>query len=401
MSETPRRRSVGRGLATALALVLVVAPGSLHAAQERGPSEVAHETLLEAIDQLGDLDYPTRMTAARTVRRTEARQAVPALVEAFEGHGDGYVRFRALVLLTGFSDPRTRDAMLAALESPHDRLREVAYGYFEHHRSPEMVPRLLAALEKEEGEFVRPALVRALAATPGDPRVSAALLRDVTRGVDFFRSTVIEALGDYKWADAVGPLTDVANLDGPLQDDAVVALGKIGDKRSLETLAALQRTAVREHQPAIAAAICLLGVNCSSHLGYLRRTLEFADRNPGYQELLRGAAAGLGAIAVHGNTDALSTLFTVGLPSQDPVRAPIALALGLVALRNTPLMLAELERHPARADAISLLAEGFDMLEEHLAEERFFVEVRRTYWQAAEGSATRALCEELITALDF
>jgi HEAT repeat protein len=326
---------------------------------------------------------------------------VPALVEAFEAHGDGYVRFKALVLLTGFSDPRTRDAMLTALASPHDRLREVAYGYFEHHREPAMVPRLLGALETEDGEFVRPALVRALAAFGDDPRVHAPLLRDVTRGVDFFRSTVIEALGDYKWPAAVGPLTEVANLDGPLQDDAVIALGKIGDKRSLDTLAALQRTAVREHQPAIAAAICLLGVNCDSHLGYLRRTLEFADRNPGYQELLRGAASGLGAIAVEGNAAALQTLFAVGIPSQDPVRAPIALALGLVALRNTPLMLSALEGHPARADAVSLLAEGFDMLEEHLEEERFFVAVRRTYWTAPEGSPTRALCEQLITALHF
>jgi HEAT repeat protein len=372
------------------------------AAQERGPAEIAHETLLAAIDRLGDLDYDTRMTAARTVRRTESRQAVPALVDAFEAHGDGYVRFKALVLLTGFPDPRTHDAMLAALVSPHDRLREVAYGYFEHHADSSMVPRLLEALEQEQGEFVRPALVRALAAWEDDPRVRAALLRDVMRGVDFFRSTVIEALGDYKWAHAIDPLTEVANLDGPLQVDAVIALGKIGDKRSLETLAALQRTAVREHQPSIAAAICLLGVNCSSHLGYLRRTLEFADRNPGYQELLRGAASGLGAIAASGNADALHALFAIGIPSQqEPVRAPIALALGMVALRNTPLMLAELERHPAQGDAVGLLAEGFDMLEEHLEEERFFVEVRRTYWAAPEGSPTRALCEQLISKLDF
>ena len=45
----------------------------------------------------------------------------------------------------------------------------------------------------------------------------------------------------------------------------MIALGKIGEKRSLDTFAALQRTAPKTAQPAIAAAICLLGVNCSSH----------------------------------------------------------------------------------------------------------------------------------------
>ena len=42
----------------------------------------------------------------------------------------------------------------------------------------------------------------------------------------------------------------------------------------------------------------------------------------------------------------------------------MALALGTVALRNTPLMLSFLEAQPDRDEAIDLLAEGFDMLEE-------------------------------------
>ena len=116
-----------------------------------------------------------------------------------------------------------------------------------------------------------------------------ALLREVGRGEDFFRSAVIEALGDYKAQYAFDAIAAVAKLDGPLQDDAAIALGKIGDKRALETLAGLQRTAPRPTQPSIAAAICLLGVNCESHEGYLVETLKFADKNPGFQELLRGA----------------------------------------------------------------------------------------------------------------
>ena len=60
--------------------------------------------------------------------------------------------------------------------------------YYEHHPSASMIPALLKALEREESEFVRPALVRALAAQGSDPRVRETLLVEVGRGQDFFRS---------------------------------------------------------------------------------------------------------------------------------------------------------------------------------------------------------------------
>jgi hypothetical protein len=196
-------------------------------------------------------------------------------------------------------------------------------------------------------------------------------------------------------------LTQVAKLEGPLQDDAVLALGKIGDKRSVETLAALQRTGSRTLQPTVAAAICLLGVNCSSHMGYLLKILTFAEDNPGYQELVRAASFGLDAIAIQGNAEALAMLFTAGIPSEDPMRAPLALAVAKVALRNTPLMLEYLRAANNRPGALQLLAEGFDMLQEDLEEEQFFVTVRREYWKAPESSAIRTLAEQLIGKLEF
>ena len=66
---------------------------------------------------------------------------MPALLQAVAEHADGYVRYRALVLLTGFNDPRTKDAMRESLASPNDRLRTVAYSFFEHNPDPAMVPR--------------------------------------------------------------------------------------------------------------------------------------------------------------------------------------------------------------------------------------------------------------------
>jgi HEAT repeat protein len=277
----------------------------------------------------------------------------------------------------------------------------VAYSFFEHHPERGMAPTLLSALEKEQAEFVRPALVRALAAIGAEPAVQQTLVRETSRGEDFFRGAVIEALGDYRAGYAFDAVAQVAKLDGPLQDDAALAIGKIGDKRGLEVLAGLQGSAPRARQPSIAAAICLLGVNCDSHERYLIDTLRFADQNPGFQDLLRAAAGGLGALGVRDRPSAVDALFQIGIPSRDPTRAPIALALGTVALRNTRGMLPILARHPDQPAALSLLAEGFDMLEEDLDKERFFAQVRRTYWEAQDDTPTRALMETLIGRLDF
>ncbi len=85
-------------------------PAFLHA-QERGPVSVSPQQIKEAIGKLGDFDYPTRMAAGRTLRRAPGAQVVPALLQAVSEHADGFIRFRALALLTGLNDPRTLDAM--------------------------------------------------------------------------------------------------------------------------------------------------------------------------------------------------------------------------------------------------------------------------------------------------
>ena len=316
-------------------------------------------------------------------------------------HKDGYVRYRALVLLTGFDDPRTHDAIRESLASPNDRLRTVAYSYFEHNPDPAMIAPFLAALDKEVAEFVRPALIRALAALGNDPRVQSVLVRESGRGEDFFRSAVIEALGDYKARYAVDALLAIAKLDGPLADDAVLALGKIGDRRAPghADRPSTQRTAR-------AAAVCRRRLvpdrrRCAPEEKYLVDALKYSGANAGNQELLRGAAAGLGALGVSGRAPSLEALFDAGIPSDDPMRAPIALAVATVALRNTPLMLTHLGTRQARAAAIDLMAEGFDMLEEDLDKERFFALTRHTYWEAPDGSPTRALMQTLIGKLDF
>ena len=378
------------------------------AVQERGPQPLADNVIQAAIDALGTVDatatdaaFKARMNAARALRRAPADAVVPALIKAVQSHQNSYVRFRALVLLTAFNDSRTPTVVREIMGNPNDRLRTVAYMYYEHHPSADVLPTLLQALGREDGEFVRPALIRALAAQGSDPRVRETLLMDIGRGQDYFRSAVIEAVGDYRLTYGLEPLLAVARQGGPLQVDAVVALGKLKDQKAVETLAALQRSASRETQPTIAAAICLLGINCDAHVPYLIETLRFADKNPGFQELLRNTVAALVALANSGNAQALNALFEVGIPSSDPVRARIGLGVGTIAIRNTPATLSFLETASDRSGAIELIGEGFDMLEEDYEEESFFAAVRRGYWKAPEESATRKIGQALIEKLEF
>ncbi len=379
----------------ALSVLLVVNPDP----QER--ATVSPAQLTAAIDNLGKFEAAIRTQAARTVRRAPVAQAVPALIQAASGHADGYVRFRALVLLSGFNDPRARDVMADALDEPNDRLRTVAYAYFEHNPERGMADRLLKALDKEDGEFVRPALTRALAAYGDEPKVRTALTALVLRGQDLFRAALIEALGDYKAAYALAPIMDVAKRDGPLQEDAVLALGRIGDQRAVGVLASLQGSAPRVRQPVIAAAICMLGTNCGSHQKFVIDTLMFAMKNVGYQDLVRAAARSLGALAASGKEDAAGTLIDLGATAKDPARAPIALAFGSVALRNTPLLMKLLAVRTDLHDSTLLLRDAFDMLEEDYEEERFFATVRRAYWRAVERSPERRVTDELIQTLEF
>jgi len=387
-----------------LARCIVVLGAALHGTafdQARGGEQVSPAQVQAAVDRLGSIEFPERMEAGRTVRRADAATAVPALLAAASGHKDWYVRFRSLVVLSGFNDPRIGDLMLKMLSDPNDRLRGVAYSWFEHHPDPAVLPRLLAALDREDSEFVRPALTRALAAYGSDPKVRTVMSGLVMKGQDLFRAVVIEALGDHGGGYALQPIVDVAKLEGPLQDDAVLAIGRIGDKRGLPVLAQLQQKSPRHLQPSLAAAICLLGSNCASHKGYLLETVKFTIVNPGFQDLLRAAAGGLAALAVSGDTEAAAVLFEQGAPTQDPQRAAIALAIGTVALRKPAVLLQVLEKQQDLGAATELLREAFDMLDEDFEEERFFVTVRRAYWAAPEGSAARKVAETLIQRLEF
>jgi hypothetical protein len=378
------------------------APAALHAqTPATSQAAVSDKDLAAAINTLGAFDFPTRMASSRTVRRAPAAQAVPALTAAAKSHADSYVQYRALVLLAGFDDPGTSDVMLSLMGDRNDRLRAVAYAWFAHHPSPSALPALIAALPKELSEFVRPSLTRAIAAQGSDARAQAAIRPLITGGEDFFRGEVIQAAGDYRLRPMREAIAGVAKLDGPLQDDAVLALGRLGDSASLDELAQLQRTVPRERQPAIAAAICLLGVSCDAHHKYLHDTLRYAADTTGFQILLRATARALGALAGRGDQAAMTSLWEVGIPAAEASRAPIALALGEAAVRSPAAVLRGLAESKDQDAAILLLRDAFDMLEEDFEEELFYVEVRHAYWAAPEGSPERRVAEAVIQKLEF
>ena len=362
----------------------------------------APDTLSAAVDTLGVFDLAARTSAARTLRRANPETVAPLLDRAARQHRDSYTRFRAFVLLAGLDASATARLARDLVRDRDDRVRTVAYQWFESHRDAGVLPTLLEALPKETSQFVRPALTRTLAAYGDDVRVRQALAPLVNRGEDLFRGSVIEALGTYKATYALSDIIAVAKLEGPLQDDAIAAIGWMGDAEGRAALATLQSSAPRELQPDVSAALCLLGVDCAAREAFLRQTLDFAATTDGYQPLLRSAVRGLGLLALSGRTEALSALFAAAAPSRaEPVRESIALGIGLVALRAPQTLLQALQDEAQLDGPIGLLLDAFDMLSEDFAEEQFYVEIRRAFWAAPEGSMRRRTAEALIQKLEF
>jgi len=380
-------------------LVLVIA---LTASRAQTPAMAPPVAAIEtAIAELASFDLSIRTKAAQFVRRLPAETAAPLLEQAVARHPNEYARFRAFVLLTSVDANAAGRAARSSLTDRNDRLRAAAYRWFERHPDPSLVPALIAAVPKEGSEFVRPALSRALAAQGTDPRIPPVLTPLVMKGEDFFRGSVIRALGDYKGRYALSDISAAAQYDGPLQDDAVIALGQIGDVSVRAQLAALQASAPLERQPAISAALCLIGIDCDARMGYLKQTLAFAAGDDTHRPLLEGAIEALGTLAEAGKADALRALFDAADNARESVREALSYGLAVVALGRPIVFLDGLEGRADVAQIAELLLEGFDMVSEDFDEEQFFAEVRSAHWAAAAASPRRRQAELLIQKLEF
>jgi len=353
--------------------------------------------LKQNIANLASLDFPVRMQAARLIRRTTETEAVPALREAARRDANEFVRYRALVLLTSFNDRTTRDLMRELIRDRNDRVREVIYKWLERNPDPQLAETLVMSLRTEESEFVRPALVGALAALGTDPGVQRAMIAEIPRGLDFFRSAVIEALGRHRAAYAVEGIAATSKLEGPLQDDALLALGRIGGTRATAAVGEFT-SGTPEAAQMIRGVQCLLGNFCAEQITAL---VAAASSDEGRPSTIRGALDALEAVAQNRNEAALTAL--LDLAKNSALRENVAVAVASVALRQPEWTVERIGAldGPARESAISMLKDGFDSLEEDFAEEQFFAAVRAGYWRAADGSAGRSLASTLIQRLEF
>jgi HEAT repeat protein len=373
-----------------LLLLALAAPG---AAQSNTASD-----LTALIGRLGSLDYPVRTGAARQIRRAPTNEAVAALTEAARSNRDEFVRYRAFVLLTSFSERAAGDLARELLRDRNDRVRQVAYEWLELHPDPGLSDTLLSLLQTEQAEFVRPALIGAVAALATTPVVQRSLIAETGRGLDFFRSAVIDALGRHRATYAVDAIAAVARIDGPLQDDAVLALGRIGDKRALTTLSAIANPSA-EIALMLRAARCLLGEDCDAHVNALSDAVQAPRATQG---TVRAAVNALAAMAASGHEGATGALVVLGARG-GAIRDEASVAFAGVAVRRPDHVLAWVEMSPpdVRRNALALLKDGFDALEEDFGEEQFFASARASYWKAAETAPTRTLMASIIDTLEF
>ena len=239
--------------------------------------------------------------------------------------------------------------MRESLASPNDRLRDGRLQLLRaQSRSRDDRRSLLAALDKEQAEFVRPALVRALAALGArSDACSQALLREVGRGEDFFRSAVIEALGDYKARYAF----DALDRGRQARRSAAGRCGAGARKdrrqaRARRRWPALQRTAPRDD-----AAVDRGGDLPARRQLRVARELPGRDAEVRRQEprLSRSCCAAPPPASARSPSPATPRPLDALFDDRHPVAA-IRRARrwrwrsATVALRNTPLMLTMLEK---------------------------------------------------------
>jgi hypothetical protein len=262
---------------------------------------------------------------------------------------------------------------------------------------PALAPRLIQLVETEQSEFVRPSLLRALAALDADPTVRTALTREVSRGLDIFRGAVIEALGLRRATYARAAIATVAASEGPLRDVAAMALARIGGPEAEAALAP-----VKDKNPGVEL---VLRVSQSIAAGRTDEGREAVQRTWPSAAALRIAdqsAQLLALLAERGDDRATSLLVEAGVAGARDLRDHAAVALGIFALRAPEVLLAWMAAHPEQqGGTLALVKDGFELLEEDVAEEAFYASVRASYWKAADGSPVRASAAALIDGLDF
>ena len=282
----------------------------------QAPTAVPTEAeLTTAIGQLGSFDFDLRTSAARTVRRATPHDGHSG-ARAGRPIAQGRVR---PVPRSGAADGHDRRGaaplMRELIADRNDRLRTIAYQWWEHHPDPAVLTDASErAAEGAVGVRATGAHARDRRARQRSARARGALVPLVIRGEDLFPRRVDRGAGRLPCGlRRRRSIAQVAKLEGPLQDDAITALGKIGDPAARPTLEALQRSAEPEVQPTVSAAFCLLEIDCERQEAYLKKDARVRRlKDPDGLPVLRGVVHALGMLAVGGRTWALNALLDTG-----------------------------------------------------------------------------------------
>jgi hypothetical protein len=219
------------------------------------------------------------------------------------------------------------------------------------------------------------------------------LSRFVIQGEDVFRGATIVALGDYRRTYATKAIIEVAKLDGPLQADAIAALGRMKDSSAASALTEIRRHAPAEVVPLIVADECLLGFDCEPREKYLIDALRRDEKNAG---------RALGLLALDGRQSALLAIVDAGIAARGDTRETAAIEIGIVALRAPQLIVAALATRANYAPALDLLAESFELLSsEDFLIERFATNMRHPFFPVPAGSPQRRVLDEITRKLGF
>lgn len=155
------------------------------------------------------------------------------------------VQEAASAILASIADGRVRDPLIRALQSHDWIVRMHAAKALGRIREPESVPPLIPLLQ-DNVKAVREEVSGALASI-GDAAIPALL--DALRHEEWLvRLHAVEALGKAKSRKAVEPLLSTLfnDRDSAIREDAVRALGEIGDSQAVEFLyAAMKEPALR------------------------------------------------------------------------------------------------------------------------------------------------------------
>ena len=99
--------------------------------------------------------------------------------------------------------------------------------------------------------------------------------------------------------------------------------------------------------------------------------------------------------------EAARALLEIGIPATGPTRVAAARAMAAFAMQQPALALPRLAERRDRAAAVERLREGFEMIDDDLAGEQFFVEIRKAYFAEREDLPTRSVIQAVINALEF